>query len=172
LQYIDGADIREVMEDYNESDIDSEFIPYINRINKLQCVVTCQCCIGHVPYNETKLLEYSENKPPKFGTNVSIEQRPKDATDHWGYIALYVTEDMIELLAERFNFLKQSDWFWGHGSKVWYGYADTMDYGLFTVSDNGSAHIVFAWDAKHWPQPAEDITKALENCARYLQETT
>ena len=169
MQYVSGADIAEVMENYDESEIDEEFLPYIHRINRLQCAVTCQCCIGHIPYNDPTATDSSETKPPQFGTNVTSKNRPPDPTDKWGYLALYVTEDVLQTLAERFDHLKHEDWFWPYGSKVWYGCGDTIKYELFSVSPNDSSFIVFSWDAKHWPNPAVDITNALEVCAKYLE---
>ncbi len=170
MQYVNGNDIAEVMEGYDESKIDPEFLPYIHRINRLECAVTCQCCIGHIPYNDSTATDSSETKPPQFGTNVTPENQPTRPTDKWGYLALYVTEEMLEALAERYNHLKSEDWFWDYGSKVWHDFnVKNPKYELFSVTPNESAHIVFAWDAKHWPNPAVDITNALEICTRYLE---
>lgn len=172
MQLLADADLREAMDGYDESTIDSEFLPYVRRINNLQCAITCQCCIGHIPYNDASATDACETKPPQFGTQVSERNQPPNPSDKWGYLSLFMTEDLLETLAERFSYLKRTDWFWPYGSKVWYSYNCSKDHDLFSVTSHGSSFLVFAWDAKHWPKPAEDIVNALERCVAYLKEAT
>lgn len=65
---------NDALRNYNESEMDSEFLPFINRINALQDVITCQCCIGHMT-----------------------------SPDYWGYLSLYVTPAMAMKLAQRLD---------------------------------------------------------------------
>lgn len=62
------------LQNYDESKIDAEFLPFIYRINALQDVITCQCCAGHMM-----------------------------SPDYWGYLSLYVTPKMAMELAQRLN---------------------------------------------------------------------
>lgn len=148
------TDFQEALRFYHEEELDPEFIPYIQKINRLEAVISCQSCIGHMPYKG--LL----GPPPCHLNSTLVEvDPPKEHSDHWGYLLLYMTPDVFQFLNDHYSDLRNKNWFWG-GASNWDHPA---------ITPNGSFMVAFAWDARHWPQPAKDITEALEKSVEYLK---
>lgn len=116
--------------------IDPEFLPFLERINRLPFCATVQCCIGHMKYEG------------------QFETQPPGSSGRWGYLQLFVSFEAAEWLMERID---SWDWLWVPCSQLWI--EDAMTPG---ITDNGSFEITFAWDAQDWPRCAEDICAALE----------
>ncbi len=79
-------DKAEALRNYDENQIDAEFLPYIKRINQLDSAISCQCCTGH--------MEFSEGQ--------------------WGYISLYVAPQMIPFFDDKPSWLlecRSKTWF-------------------------------------------------------------
>ena len=157
LHNLHEADVKDVMKNYDENRVDKEFIPYLRKLNNLGPVTTCQCCVGHIPYG--KVVESID----------SLESQPTDKTDRWGYLALLVTPELLLTLSEHFNHLKNKTWLWKEASKLWVNNEDEFSFTPPDFTPNNSAFIVFAWDASHWPKPAEDIVEAIESSVGYLK---
>ena len=138
---LDPDDRAEAIRNFSEEDVDSDFLPYLNRINDLPYAVTVQSCIGHLPYR------------------VPDEYRPSKNTGIWGYLQLMLTENAAEWLSEVANW----EWLWLEGSAIFH--CDQAD--LPGLMPNGSILLAFAWDAHYWPKPAIDIESALY---RYADE--
>ena len=120
--------------------IDKEFLPYLDRINRLPFAATEQCCVGHLEY-----------------TNQCV-RLPSGSTGRWGYLQLLLAQDVAEWLM---TVADGWDWLWVEGSQFWLEGA-----GEPGLTERGSIQISLAWDARHWPQPAEDICRALEEYER------
>ena len=117
--------------------IDREFVPYLDRINRLSFAVTEQCCVGHMEYKNPHL------------------RQPSEGTGRWGYLQLLVEFEVAEWLT---TVADGWTWLWVDGSKFWMeGAAEPA------MTGRGSIEIAFAWDVCHWPEPAEGICRALES---------
>jgi hypothetical protein len=138
---MDQEDKRLTLDTLKPEEIDPEFLPYLERINRLPFVVTKQCCIGHMEYK------------------TEGQYLPPDGSGRWGYLELLLHDDAATWLHE--GRIGDWEWLWVAGSQLWVEGA-----GMPGITDSGSFDIVFAWDAKHWPKPAEDICEALEEFGR------
>ena len=129
------------------AEIDREFLPYLSRTNRLPFAATQQCCVGHLEYKNPHLRPPSEN------------------TGRWGYLQLLLAQDAAEwLMAVADGW----DWLWVEGSQFWLKGAEEPG-----MTARGSVQIAFAWDARHWPQAAEEVCHALEEYQqqRFVEET-
>ena len=124
-------------------EIDPEFLPYLERINRLPYVVTTQCCVGHMPYEAPS------------GEAV-------DASARWGYLQLLLDQDAADWLNEH---VVECGWVLLEESQLWtmYNMGDREFGRLPEVSEKGSVVLTPAWDASSWPEPAEDVCAILES---------
>jgi hypothetical protein len=139
------------------TEIDTQFLPYLDRINALPFVASSQCCVGHVHY--TMSGKRGAPRIPK-------RDLPVWHTGRWGYLHMAVTVDVHEFLHETARRDGWESWLWIQGSQLWAKGAKTP---CLCAEDEGWAMIAFAWDAKHWPQPIEDIASAVERYAPRVQ---
>ena len=127
--------------------IDPEFLPYLDKINQLGHVVSDQCCIGHCSYPQ----------------GIPKAELPPKATKRWGYLSLNMTLASGSRIHEGGLLDRwEKDWLWVVGSQLFLKRAQEPQ---LLSGVPGWGRIAFAWDAKHWPKPAEDITEALERLA-------
>ncbi len=134
---MDTQDKQEALADFIAAEIDEAFIPYLERINQLPFAATKQCCVGHLEYKNPDL------------------SLPAGNTGRWGYLQLLVAQDAAEWLM---TVADCWEWLWVEGSQFWLEGAEEPG-----MTERGSIQIAFAWDARHWPQPAEDIYRALKS---------
>ncbi len=73
-------DLNEAFQNYQEDQIDQEFIPFIKRINQLGFVVSCQCCTSHMTSPE----------------------------GNWGYLSLYINPKFIPIFTHEPDWLFKS----------------------------------------------------------------
>lgn len=132
------------------ANIDAEFLPFLARINALPYVLTSQCCAGHVWYTENG---------KKSGKPIRNKFLPRRSTGRWGYLHLAVTQEAGSYLHEEARANGWEAWIWIHGSQL---FAVGAKRPCVIEEADGWGMLGFAWDAKHWPRPAKDITEALE----------
>jgi hypothetical protein len=139
--------------------LDIEIIPYLDRLlESFRTVVPVQSCIGHMVYEGAQPYKGvdSSKKITKWAT------RPEVLTDkigNWGYLALYCRDFVLEREFAASN-IDKSDWLLEPLSTLWIMEKWNICEPL-ARTQHGTARIGFAWEAKHWPQPAEDICKIL-----------
>lgn len=125
----------------NPQEIDTDFLPYLERINRLPYVATQQCCVGHMPY------------PPEVGD-------PADSSARWGYLQLLLDAEVAEWLNER---VTTCEWIVIELSQLWPVYVRDQGPGQVPgITENGSIALTVAWDALSWPAPAEEVCEMLE----------
>ena len=78
-----AEDRRDALEHLDVAKVDADFIPYVERINRLPFVVTHQCCVGHMAYED------------------ALGEPPENHSAAWGYLQLLVTPEAAEWLTER-----------------------------------------------------------------------
>jgi hypothetical protein len=145
---MDTQDKQAALASLTSDQIDKEFLPYLDRINQLPFAATKQCCVGHLEYKNPHL------------------RLPSESTGRWGYVQLLLAQDAAEWLM---TVADGWEWLWVEGSQFWLEGAEEPG-----MTERGSIQIAFAWDARHWPQAAEDICHALEEyqqqrCAEEVQ---
>ena len=133
---MDAHDREEALKSLDRGTIDRVFLPYLDRINACPLVASQQCCIGHMKYEG------------------QFTERPDNESERWGYLQLLMNGELAEWLVEQSS---GWPWLWIPCSQLWVEGALTPG-----MTDNGSVLLTFAWDAPHWPQPAEDICSAIE----------
>jgi hypothetical protein len=134
---MDTQDKQAALASLESAEIDEEFLPYLERINQLQFVATEQCCVGHLEYK------------------IPHHYWPRGNTGRWGYLQLLVTQEAADWLM---TMVDCWEWLWVEGSQLWLEGA-----GKPGITERGSIQIAFAWDARYWPQAAEDICHALDS---------
>jgi hypothetical protein len=142
---LNATDREDVLSRLDLAEVDFEFRPFIERINVLPFVVTTQSCVGHIPY----------------GKAFKKRDRPPQASKRWGYLQLLVTTTVADWLHEQARARDWEQWIWIQGSQL---FAKKV-HKLPQLTKYGDGYLTFAWDAKHWPHPAFDITAALEDFA-------
>jgi hypothetical protein len=136
---LNPTDREEALAFFSVDAIDSEFLPFIHRINSLPFAVTVQSCIGHLSYWRYRFFK---------------ADRPPGATKNWGYLQLMIDLEAAHELCRRAH---NWPWLWKHGSRLFLEGAPRPE-----ITRNGAAVIGLAWDAASWPTPGNDITDTLE----------
>ncbi len=133
---MDAEDRKAALSSFDPDEIDVEFLPFLERINRLPHAVSMQCCLGHVEY-----------KP--------IGAQTAGQSGRWGYLQLLLDLDLAEWLAE---IIRDCDWLLLERSQTWDAQAGIAP----GVTENESYVLTFAWDASQWPRPAEEICRFIE----------
>jgi hypothetical protein len=92
-----------------------------------------------------------------------LKLSPELIPKRFGYLEVCLTADACTYL-HRHVLCGQHDWLWVYGSRLFLEKAREPESTLeaFRHMTEGWVVIAFAWDACHWPRPAEVITQALE----------
>lgn len=137
MKHLEPEDRREFAPPYDLSQVDPEFIPYLERINAKPFAASVQCCIGHCPYSS--------------GRGKASASRD----GYWGYVALLMTGPSAVWLSQE---LLGRPWLVDSLSKMWGGKAGEMP----TYTNRCNFIVAFAWGASAWPSPAEEICSLLD----------
>ncbi len=136
-----------ILDDLDRTGVDTQLLPFIDRVNALPYALTIQCCTGHMPYRLA-------------GRKVPPKHLPRRSSGRWGYLQLAIPYDVAKWTHEIARRDNWEEWIWVYGSQIYAVGARTVE--RFTDIDGVWVSICFAWDAKHWPRPAEDVCLALE----------
>lgn len=136
MKHLEVEDRSEIAPPYDPTQVDPEFIPYLERINAKPFVASIQCCVGHCKYPEQGLA-------------------PANSDGHWGYLQLLMTGPSAVWLSQE---VRGREWLIIAQSKMWSDKAGEMP----TYTDRCNFIIAFAWDASAWPTPAEEICSLLD----------
>ena len=123
---MDDEDKRMAMCNFNPAEIDSEFLPYLERINRLPFVVSEQCYAGHIKYT------------------MDAQYRPENESGQWGYLQLMMYHDTAVWLHE--HRIGDWGWLWAMGSQMWDDLAEEP-----AMTERGSVRLTFAWTPSTGP---------------------
>jgi hypothetical protein len=136
MKHLEEEDRRGYAPPYDPADVDPEFISYLERINAKPFAASIQCCFGHCKYPRPDIA-------------------PTDSGGHWGYLNLLMTGPSAVWLCQE---VLGREWLINGLSKMWGGNAGEMP----SYTDRHNFVIGFAWDAKDWPAPADEICSLLD----------
>ncbi len=142
MKTVHPSDRQIAMGGLKRDEVDAEFLPYIDRINRFGFCVTGQSCVGHVKYSP-EAIEAFDLAPNQT---------------HWGYLWLLCSEEFAQWINDR---AASWDWVFIELSRFWNENANEP-----TCTDYGTFELVFAWDFSAWPRPADDILAAVEEFDR------
>jgi hypothetical protein len=133
---MDDGDRDAALDTFNAEEIDAEFLPFLERINRLAHAVSVQCCSGHMDYTR-------------------IDHQAPECLGKWGYLQLRLDLDLADWLSER---IVDCDWLLLERSQMW----DERAWQVPGVTERESYQLTFAWDSQEWPRPIEEICRYLE----------
>jgi hypothetical protein len=136
MNVMDLQDRRATLATLDRAAVDPEFLPYLDRLNVCPWLATQQCCIGHMKYEG------------------QFSKSPEDGSGRWGYLSMMMSQQLATGLAK---ICDQWSWLWIPCSQL------PIDGAVAPgMTKKGSVVLTFAWEAKHWPQPAEDLCGVIE----------
>jgi len=136
VKHLEDQERKDFAPRYDPTEVDPEFIPYLERINAKPFAATVQCCIGHCVYRNASLM-------------------PAGGSGRWGYLELLMTGPSASWLSQDL---------WGRGwlieglSKMWSDESAEMP----SYTEACNFLIAFAWDASCWPTAADEICALLD----------
>jgi len=136
VKYLEEQERREYARPYDAKEVDSEFIPFLERINAKPFAASVQCCAGHCDYPVPGIA-------------------PANSEGHWGYLKLLMTGPSAVWVCQE---VSAREWLVVALSKMWgKNVGEKPDY-----TPRLNFVIAFAWDASSWPIPAEEICSLLD----------
>jgi hypothetical protein len=141
---MDEGDRRAALTTFSAKQIDADFLPFLERINRLPHAVSEQCCSGHMEYQP-------------------IKGQVDGRCARWGYLQLCLDLDLADWLSDR---ILDCGWLLLERSQLWDERAGRVP----GITEAGSYQLTFAWDAGEWPKPIDEICGFIEeyheNCVR------
>jgi hypothetical protein len=133
---VDENDRKAALNNFRPEETDADFLPYLDRINRLTHAVSEQCCSGHMEY-------------------ARFDCHDGATSTRWGYLQLLLDADLAESLSER---ILGCDWLLLELSQLWHERAGRAP----GVTAAGSYQLTLAWHSSQWPKPIEEICQYLE----------
>jgi hypothetical protein len=136
VKHLENQDRVTIAPPYDPTQIDPEFLPYLERINAKPFAASMQCCVGHCNYEHPGMA-------------------PPNGTGHWGYIELLMTCPSAVWLCQE---VRDRKWLIEGLSKMWGNKSGEAP----SYTKRGNFIIALAWDASHWPAPADEICELMD----------